>query len=986
MLITLKKMLRTAASAAVSAALICTFLPLSAAAEEDIPYVTTVYNERNGLPTGEANAVLQTDDGYIWIGSYGGLIRYDGTAFRNYSMEEDGISSCSVRAIFQDSTGRLWIGTNDAGVFVLAEGVFSHITSPEDGSFLCIRDFDEDYSGRIYAASNSGICEIKGGNIIPCTDESVFGNVVYSVAADRFGRVWGVMNSGKCAVVRNGKLVDMLSSDKFFSDAEIYCSDADDEGNIVLATAGNRVAVLKFGSESDYDITYYDTGAASTHNSVKAENGKILVSGLKGFALIGADGSVREFGEREKAMSVNCAAEDYEGNIWLATSSYGVIKYSRGCFGTPNAAAELDGVTVNAVAEADGVRYIGTDTGLLICGKNWKRTENELTEMFDGIRIRHIIADKSGNIWIGSYSEYAATRYSPKSGDITVFNSENGLIGDRVRVLRELKDGGIAVGTQTGVSIIRNGEAAESYGSEQGMANTSILCFEETEDAILAGTDGGGICALKDGTVTNYGAAEGLGEGVVLRMLKDTKGEGYFVSAGSSLYYWNDRGFTKLTNFIKTAGSIFDFYDRDGKLWFMQNNGVFAVDKEWLLSGAKGFATLEYSFSCGLTGSLNANTWHWLDDNGNLLIATRNGISVFGFKGVENVPPKAVINSVSVDDTVYERPSVIEVESGATRITIDFAALSYSDTSRLKIFYRLTDFDSDFIPIENEKSGTVSYTNLPGGSYTFELKITAYDNNGNPGGGDTVSFTIVKEKKLAENPLFWVITVLLFILVCFLGTVIYSRIKLSRIRRRQQEYKQIIEHALLCFAKAIDAKDRYTNGHSLRVAAYSRELAKRMGLTEEEQENIYYVALLHDIGKIGIPDSILGKPERLTADEEEVMKKHPDIGGDILKDFDALAGIADGAKYHHERYDGEGYCTGLAGEDIPKVARIVGVADAYDAMASDRCYRKALAPDVIEEELKKSAGTQYDPEVVPHMLAMIEEGAVPINAEGIIFF
>lgn len=981
---TVKKLLKFV-NIAVSAAFICTFLPFSAAALEDTPYVTSVYNERNGLPTGEANAVLQTSDGYIWIGSYGGLIRYDGTAFRNYSMEEGGISSCSVRAIFQDSLGRLWVGTNDAGVFMLAEGVFTQITSPEDGSFLCIRDFDEDPSGRIYAASNSGICEIKGGNIIPCGDDRVKGNVVYSVAADKFGRVWGVMNSGQCAVVRDGRVLDMFGSDRIFENTEIYCSDADDEGNIILATAGNKVARLGFTSEGDYSVTYYDTGAVSTHNSVKAENGKILVSGLKGFALIDTDGSVREFGEREKAISVNCAAEDYEGNIWLATSGCGVIKYTRGCFSTPNAAADLDDVTVNTVAEQGGIRYIGTDAGLIICGKDWKRVENELTEMLEGTRIRHIIADSAGNVWIGSYSDNAAVRYEPKSGDITVFNSENGLIGDRVRVLQELSDGSIAVGTQTGVTIIRDGKAAESYGAEQGMENISILCFEEADGAVLAGSDGGGIYELRDGAAVNYGAGEGLAEGVVLRMLKDSSGEGYFVSAGSSLYYWDKEGFAKLTNFRKSAGSIFDFYDINGKLWFMQNNGVFSVDKEWLLSGAKGFATMEYSFSCGLTGSLNANTWHWLDENGRLLIATRSGISVFGFKGVANTQPMIAINSVSVDDKVYEHPSVIEVESGATRITIDFAALSYSDTSPLKISYRLQGFDDKAIPLEDCKSGTVSYTNLPGGEYVFELTVTGYDDFG-PMGSDSLLFTIVKEKKLTEKPLFWVLSTAAFILACCGGTMVVSRIKLSRIRRRQQQYKQIVEHSLLCFAKAIDAKDRYTNGHSLRVAAYSRELAKRMGLSEEEQENIYYVALLHDIGKIGIPDEILTKPERLTPEEDEVMKKHPDIGGEILKDFDALAGIADGAKYHHERYDGEGYCTGLAGEDIPRVARIVGVADAYDAMASDRCYRKALAADVIEEELKKSAGTQYDPQVVPYMLEMIEEGAVPINAEGIIFF
>ena len=115
---------------------------------QDAPYVATLYNERNGLPTGEANTIIQTSDGYIWIGSYGGLIRYDGTEFRNYSVERK-IESSSIRALFEDSKGRLWIGTNDAGVVVMEDDILTKIPVPEDRSFLCIRDFAEDADGTI---------------------------------------------------------------------------------------------------------------------------------------------------------------------------------------------------------------------------------------------------------------------------------------------------------------------------------------------------------------------------------------------------------------------------------------------------------------------------------------------------------------------------------------------------------------------------------------------------------------------------------------------------------------------------------------------------------------------------------------------------------------------------------------------------------------------------------------------------------------------
>lgn len=981
----MKSFFKRVIGAAAALALLCMSAPAAFAENGAAPYVVTVYNENNGLPTGEANTVLQTSDGYVWIGSYGGLIRYDGTAFRNYSME-GGISSSSVRSLFEDSAGRLWIGTNDAGVFVMQSDSFTHIGIPEDRSFLCIRDFCEDGGGRIYAASNSGICEISDGTVIPCIADGVAGDVVYSVAADSYGRIWGSMNSGRCAVVRDGELLDIVSSDMFFKNSEIYCTASDRDGNVVLGTSGNEIAVLEFSSESlsdGFSVRYEDTGSVSTHNRIDiAADGSLLVCGLKGFAAISPSGALTEFGERDKAMSVNAAALDYENNIWLATSSSGIIKYTEGCF-EKIGGTELDGVTVNAVAAlSDKSCYVGTDTGLIICGSGGERIDNELTEMFKGIRVRHIIADRNGSVWIASFSESAVVCYDPSNSAITVFNSENGLIGDRARVLLELSDGRIAVGTQSGVSFIENGSVVKNYGAEDGIDNTYILCLaEDTDGTVFAGSDGSGIYELRGDTVVNHGFDDGLGEGVVLRMLKNSDENGFFVSAGSSLYYWEDGTFRRLNNFTAAAGSIFDFYDRDGVLWFMQNNGVYSVDKAALLSGEPA-DTAEYGANCGLSGSLNANTWNWLTDDGQLYISTRNGISIFSFKGTENRFPKAIINSVSVDGKVYEHPSELNVESGAQRVTIDFAALSFTDTTRLRASYRLIGFDSEAAELESGKSGSVSYTNLSGGNYIFELKL--YDPE-NPDEIETIRLKIVKAKKLTESLLFWLIVVAMLVAASCGAVLLISKVKLNRARRRQQEYQQILEQSLLCFAKAIDAKDRYTNGHSTRVAHYSRELARRIGLDEQTREHIYYMALLHDIGKIGIPDSILNKPERLTSEEEEIMRSHPLIGGEILEDFTALSDIAYGAKYHHEHFDGSGYCQGLSGTDIPKVARIISVADTYDAMSIDRCYRKALPAEVIEEELKKAAGTQLDPTVVPHMLDMIEEGVVPIDVKGIVF-
>lgn len=199
---------------------------------------------------------------------------------------------------------------------------------------------------------------------------------------------------------------------------------------------------------------------------------------------------------------------------------------------------------------------------------------------------------------------------------------------------------------------------------------------------------------------------------------------------------------------------------------------------------------------------------------------------------------------------------------------------------------------------------------------------------------------------------------------------------------RQQKIERLSMQIVRTMSSAIDAKDRYTNGHSMRVAEYSRQIAKRCGKTEEEQQNIYMLGLLHDVGKIGIRDAIITKTSRLTDEEYEVIKSHTSIGAEILQNITELPDIAVGAHWHHERYDGRGYPDALSGEEIPEVARIIAVADSYDAMTSKRSYRDALPKEVVRSEIEKGAGNQFDPAFAAIMLQMMDEDTEYRMREG----
>ncbi len=189
---------------------------------------------------------------------------------------------------------------------------------------------------------------------------------------------------------------------------------------------------------------------------------------------------------------------------------------------------------------------------------------------------------------------------------------------------------------------------------------------------------------------------------------------------------------------------------------------------------------------------------------------------------------------------------------------------------------------------------------------------------------------------------------------------------------RLKTNEQLFSETVMALAQTIDAKDQYTRGHSLRVANYSRSMSRISGDPEDVQMEIFYAGLLHDIGKIGIPEAIINKHSKLTDEEYELIKTHTIIGWQILSLIKVNPKLQIGAHYHHERYDGKGYPEGLKGDEIPRMARIIGVADTYDSMTSKRSYRDCLPQKIVREQMEQGIGTQFDPFFGKIILKMID--------------
>lgn len=230
---------------------------------------------------------------------------------------------------------------------------------------------------------------------------------------------------------------------------------------------------------------------------------------------------------------------------------------------------------------------------------------------------------------------------------------------------------------------------------------------------------------------------------------------------------------------------------------------------------------------------------------------------------------------------------------------------------------------------------------------------------------------------LNDIPANLILTVFAYILVAFIFicmTALLRNIQDEQdIALETEKNNTLTTDMMKALVKTIEAKDPYTNGHSIRVAEYSKLIASKVYTDPMALHKIYNIALLHDIGKIGIPDIIINKPGKLTDDEYHTIKEHTLMGEKILSEITSVPELINGAKYHHERYDGKGYPCGIKGDQIPEIAAIIAVADAYDAMTSNRSYRSILPQETVRDEIEKGIGTQFHPKWGKFMLELIDE-------------
>jgi energy-coupling factor transport system substrate-specific component len=426
----------------------------------------------------------------------------------------------------------------------------------------------------------------------------------------------------------------------------------------------------------------------------------------------------------------------------------------------------------------------------------------------------------------------------------------------------------------------------------------------------------------------------------------------------------------------------YDIWVKDeDTLFVMSSAGIYVVERDELVAGSD-MAWELLDARRGLGTSLTANSWNYYNGSGELFLPCDTGVYKIDVEKYNSDVRsyRMQLASVRFDGNLQPpvRAGAITVGQGVKRIELSPEILNYT-IQEPNVGYRLdgSDPEGDWTIVPQSSLGNISYPNLRAGKYTFRLAI--FDSAGEKVLEER-TFEIVKEGEFYEKPGFT--TYMLLVLSAFIVWVTWMTVQ--RQLNKQQIKLNMANETVMAIANAVDAKDVRTHQHSQRVAEYSEMIAQEMNCFKwwerrKALSNLKKAAQMHDIGKIGIPDSVLNKVGRLTDEEYAKMKSHVIRGAEILKDFTLVEHVEDGTKYHHERYDGRGYPEGLAGEQIPLFARIIGVADAFDAMTSNRVYRNHMDTDYVMNEMKRGRGTQFDPDALDAFLRLIEKGIINLD-------
>ncbi|MBZ5506866.1 MAG: response regulator [Acidobacteriia bacterium] len=790
-------------------------------------YVHTVWHSEDGLPQNSIQALLQTKDGYLWIGTQEGLVRFNGVEFKVFNKATtDAIRHNDVRELYQDHDGVLWVGTFGGGLVRYKDGQFTDYTVQNGLSNNTVTSVLEDSHGNLWAGTIDGLNKLVGGQIINFSRKSgLSDNMVQAIAEDADGKLVVAMRTGLDVVI-NGKPMGAYSP-LVTNKTVVKALFRDREGVLWLGTENHGLESLSAGRLTRYGPAE-GLPNAPIHTIYQDREATIWV-GTEGGGICRLVSGRFDCYSSKNGLSgayVESIVQDHEGSLWVGTETGGLNCFKEGALTNYGSEMGLHGSPRAIFQDPDGSLWIGTSTGLFRM-KDYKLTSYLTNKGPANNYVYAMFQDHLGNVWVGT-DEGGLNKFTGHT--LKNYTKADGLADNWIPAVYEDRSGDIWAGTFSGgVSRLHNGKFT-NYTVKDGLGSDRVWAIMQDHlDNLWVGTDAG-LSLFRDGKFINFDLQEASPRGpimgsAVMLIYEDTDHVLWIGTYGGGLKRFKAGKFASITMkqglFDDTTWSLLE--DDLGYFWMSSNRGIFRVKKSDLIDVAEGKAAKVVSQSYGVADGMesaecNGGTQYsgWKTRDGKLLFACLKSVVVVDPKNLPLNPlsPQVSIESVKINQQEHVAPGVT-IMGAAGELEFHYAALSYLAPKRVTFKCKLEGYDLEWKTPTT--AGFTRYTNVPPGRYTFRVQASNNDGVWNEEGA---SFAFYLEPHFYETKWFRPLCIVVLVLLA-IGIFLF---RIREIRRREKELVVLVGSRTQELLVAKELAEAATRAKSDFLANMSHEI------------------------------------------------------------------------------------------------------------------------------------------------------------------
>ncbi|HEV8484533.1 MAG TPA: two-component regulator propeller domain-containing protein [Blastocatellia bacterium] len=695
-------------------------------------YIHEVWQTDQGLPQNSVVAIVQSRDGYLWLATQEGLVRFDGIRFSVFDKRSNPeIKENNIQALLEDHDGNLWFGTEGGGLGRFKDGSFTIFTSKDGLADGIVDAIFEDRKGSLWVGTLGGLSRFADGQFTTySTKDGLASNSVLSICEDRQGNLWIGTEEGGISRMTDGRFTRFTTSDGLASNL-VRAIIEDRAGDLWIAT-GDGLNRFK----DDRFITYKARDGLA-NNSVLS-----LLEDREGNIWIGTAGGLNRFSNgrfaryRDKdslsTFRVASICEDREGSLWIGTYEGGLNRLKSGRFTTYTGEDGLaDNIVRPVYQDRTGGLWLGTARGLSRFVDGRFTTYTKANGLADN-SVLSLSEDSQGGLWVGTNDGLSCF----KSGRFISYSAKDGLSNSTVLSICPDRAGGVWFGTDSGLNRLSGGKFT-AYTTKDGLTNDSVWALAEDRDgAVWIGTDGGGLNRWKDGVFSAYTTSDGLANNIVLSLYEDREGT-LWIGTSGGISRLKDRRLSSYT----TRDGLFDdvvfqiLEDSKENLWMSCNKGIFRIAKNDFEEHSRGMRASITSISYGRSDGMKSRECNggfqpagWKTKDGKLWFPTVKGVVMIDPENIRlnDQPPPVIVERVLVDNEPIRLTGDISLGPGLEKFEFHYTGLSFLAPEKVNFKYKLEGFDRDWVDAGMRREA--SYTNIPPGMYTF--RVVASNNDG----------------------------------------------------------------------------------------------------------------------------------------------------------------------------------------------------------------------------------------------------------------